>query len=93
MLNRVIVTTLLALAAGAAIAASSQQVVLDVKGMDCAACPITVKTVLKKLPGVEDVKVDAKRNTAQVRFDSVKVSPDKIVQAVTDAGFPATARK
>jgi copper chaperone CopZ len=26
-----------------------------VKGMDCAACPITVKTVLKRQPGMSDV--------------------------------------
>jgi periplasmic mercuric ion binding protein len=44
--------------AGATMLAQASDVrnaTLDVKGMDCAACPITVKTVLKRQPGVSDV--------------------------------------
>jgi mercuric ion binding protein len=61
--------------------------------MNCAACPITVKTVLRKQPGVEDVKVDAQKHTAEVKFDSATVSAEKLAQVVTEAGYPTTARK
>ena len=74
-------------------ASTSQRAVLDVKGMTCASCPITVKIVLKRQPGVEDVKMDAERNTAEVRFDPAKVSPDQLARAVSEAGFATTARK
>jgi len=37
--------------------------------------------VLKKLPGVEDVKMDAAANTAQVSFDPTKVSPEQLAKA------------
>ena len=76
-----------------ALAAPTQQVVLDVMGMDCAACPITVKAVLRKQPGVEEAKVDLEKQIAEVRFDAAKVTPDKLAAAVSEAGFPASPRK
>ena len=74
-------------------AAPSESVTLDVKGMDCATCPITVKAVLKKQPGVSDVTVDFKKATAEITFEPGKVSREKLAQIVTEAGFPSTARK
>jgi mercuric ion binding protein len=74
-------------------AGTPESVTLDVKGMDCAACPVTVKTVLKKQPGVTEVKVDLNGATAQVTFDPGKVSREKLAQVVTESGFPSTARK
>ena len=93
MLNRILLAVCISAAALAAEAAPADKVVLDVKGMDCAACPITVKAVLRKQPGVEDVKVDMKAHTAEVIFDSGKVAPDKLAHLVTEAGFPTTVRK
>ncbi len=92
MLKRAFAIALAAFALSAA-ASDLHDVVLDVKGMTCAACPVTVKTVLKKQPGVEEVKMDAKKNTADVRFDRAKVSPEQLARAVTEAGFPTSPRK
>lgn len=77
----------------AATAAAAESVTLDIKGMDCATCPVTVKTVLKKQPGVSDVKVDFKKAAAEITFDPGKVTPEKLAQAVTEVGFPSTPRK
>jgi copper chaperone CopZ len=71
----------------------TESVVLDVKGMTCATCPLTVKVVLKKQPGVDDVKMDAGKHTAEVKFDPAKVTPDRLAKAVTQAGYPAAPRK
>lgn len=92
MLKRLVSSAVIALAF-AAHAGATESVTLDIKGMDCASCPITVKTVLKKQPGVSDVKVDFKKATAAVAFDPAKVSPDRLAQVVTEAGYPSTARK
>lgn len=87
-------TLLLALAAFSTVVdAASAEVILDVKGMTCSTCPITLRAVLRKLGGVEDVVVDAKRHTAAVRFDEAKVSRERIEKAATEAGFPAVARQ
>ena len=93
MLKRLVALGVACLATIAVDAAPADSAILDVKGMDCAACPVTVKAVLKKQPGVADVKVDLKKATAEVHFDSGKVSAEKLAQAVTEAGFPSTARK
>jgi periplasmic mercuric ion binding protein len=52
-----------------------------------------VKTVLKRQPGVSDVKVDAVQHTASVTFDPARVSAEKLASAVTEAGYPTTPRK
>ena len=93
MLKRVLAVFALGGIALFADANEAQKVTLDVKGMTCAACPVTVKVVLKKQPGVDDVKMDAEKHTAEVRFDPAKVSPDQLAKAVTEAGYPTSARK
>lgn len=74
-------------------AGAAQKATLGVKGMTCATCPVTVKVVLKKQPGVEDVKMDGEKHTAEVKFDPARVSRDQLAKAVTEAGFPARGRK
>ena len=92
MLRRLIATVVLSFTFVAQ-AGASESVTLDVKGMDCAACPVTVKAVIKKEPGVSDVKVDFKKATAEITFEPSKVSRERLAQVVTEAGFPSTARK
>ena len=67
-------------------------VTLEVQGMTCAACPITVKTALKKVPGVSGVKVDYKSGIAEVNYDPNKTSPDELAKAITTAGYPTTVK-
>ena len=68
-------------------------VTLDIKGMDCASCPLTVRQALKKTPGVAEVKVDYASKTAEIRFAADKTSPAQLAKVVTDIGYPSTARK
>jgi len=44
--------------------ASPQIVTLNVSGMTCAACPITVKKALEKVPGVSKVEVRFRKETS-----------------------------
>ncbi len=76
-----------------AMAGEIRTATLDVKGMTCATCPLTVKQALKKQPGVSEVSVDYKSQIAQVKFDSEKVQPEQLAQMVTDIGFPTTVKK
>ena len=67
-------------------------VTLEVQGMNCAACPITVKTALKRVPGVSDVKVDYNTGIAEVNYDPSKTSADELAKAVTTVGYPTTVK-
>jgi mercuric ion binding protein len=85
-------SALAALALGAQ-AGEPKQVVLDVPGMNCALCPISVKKALEKVPGVRAAKADLATKTAEATYDPDRVSVEKLAKAVTDAGYPATVRK
>lgn len=76
-----------------ALAGDLRTATLEVSGMTCASCPLTVKQVLKKLPGVSEASVDYKTNTARVTFDRGKVQPEQLAKAVTDYGFPTKVKK
>ncbi len=93
MKNRIFAALAIAGAVLAAQAGEVRKVTLDVQGMTCATCPVTVKVVLGKQPGVETVTMDAGRNTAEVHFDPAKVSAEQLAKAVTQAGYPAVPRK
>ena len=66
---------------------------LDVKGMTCSTCPLTVKVALKKQPGVSEVSVDYKAQSASVKFNPEKIKAEQLAAAVTEAGFPTTVKK
>lgn len=86
--------TLLAvvIASTSVLAASARTVTLDVTKMDCAACPITVRKALEKVPGVESAKVDYKTKRAVVTYDPAKASTEILTAATAQAGYPSTVR-
>jgi len=64
-------------------------VILDVPGMYCAVCPITVKKSLLKLPGIHKVQASLKTKEAMVTFDDEKVSINQLEEATANAGYPS----
>jgi mercuric ion binding protein len=81
------------LLSGSAFADTSQTLTINVQNMTCAACPITVKKALEKVPGVSEVKIDFEHKTATMRLDTDKANVSMLTKATTDAGFPSTVRK
>lgn len=81
---------LLALLAAAPFASAKQQTVsLTVPTMDCATCPITIKTALTKVPGVEKVKVSYEKREAVIVYDDAKTTVADLKKATEDVGYPA----
>jgi len=76
--------------AGSATPASFRQVVLDVEGMMCAACPRTVTTALANVKGVHNTDVTFKPSEAVVRFDPEKSDVEALTSATERAGFLLT---
>lgn len=70
--------------------ASTQTVTLSVPGMNCAACPITVKKALGKVPGVAKTDVNLGKREATVTFDDARTNVEALTRATRDAGFPST---
>ena len=62
---------------------------LHIEGMSCGHCLNAVSRALAGLPGVE---VDSVRiGRADLRYDERAIEPSRIADAVTGAGYPATA--
>ena len=74
-------------------AGEPKRVVLDVPGMNCSLCPISVKKALEKVPGVLEAKADLATQRAEATYDPDRVSPETLAKAVTNAGYPASVRK
>lgn len=69
--------------------AAPQTATLTVEGMTCAACPITVKKALNKLPGVSRTEIDFDKHQAIVTYDDAKTSADALMRATREAGYPS----
>ncbi|PKB25293.1 mercuric ion binding protein [Novosphingobium kunmingense] len=73
--------------------AATKTVTLAVPGMTCAACPITVKTALAKVAGVERTDVSFEKREAVVTYDDAKTTVAAMTRATADAGYPSTVKR
>ncbi len=73
--------------------ASPKTVTLNVSGMTCAACPITVKKAIEKVGGVSKGEGQFDKKQVLVTFDDAKTNTDALVKATTDAGYPSQPAK
>ena len=67
--------------------------VLDVPGMTCKFCPITIRKALEKVPGVIEAKAEFKTKTATVTFDPAKTNVEALMKATANAGYKSTLHK
>jgi Copper chaperone len=63
-----------------------KEVTLNVNGMTCRMCPLTIKTALKRLNGVVDANVSYENKEAKVRYEEGKVTVDEMIKAIENAG-------
>ena len=73
--------------------AATKTVTLAVPGMTCAACPITVKTALAKVVGVERTDVSFEKREAVITYDDAKTTVAALTKATADAGYPSTVKR
>ena len=60
---------------------------LKIGGMSCEHCVKTVTDALTELPGVRRAKVNLRKAEAVVHFDTSRVTPTHLTEAITEAGF------
>lgn len=73
--------------------AAPKTVTLDIPGMTCALCPITVKKALTKVNGVTNAEVSFDKRQAVVTFDDARTNVGTLTKATADAGYPATVKR
>lgn len=75
------------------LAAEPKTVTLEVQNMTCGLCPVTVKKSLQKVSGVQNVQVDFDKRTATVVYDPEQAQLQALIEATTNAGYPATVQE
>lgn len=73
--------------------AATQTVTLSIPSMTCGACPITVRTALKRVPGVEKVGIDEAQKQVSVTYDDSKTNVQALTRATKDAGYPSSIKQ
>lgn len=74
-------------------AAEKITAVLDVPGMTCKFCPVTIRKALEKVPGVTEVKSEFETKTATVTFDPTVTNIETLTKTTANAGYPSTLKK
>ncbi len=64
----------------------------DVTGMSCSACSAHVEKAVIKVPGVDQVQVNLLQNSMVVEYEEGASDAEKIIAAVTDAGYGASVK-
>ncbi|PBB04817.1 MULTISPECIES: copper chaperone CopZ [Bacillaceae] len=67
------------------------QKTLDVQGMTCGHCKMSVEGALNELDGVSAAEVNLKSGKVDVTFDESKVNVDTLKEAVEDQGYDVSA--
>lgn len=67
----------------------AETIQLALSGLTCGDCVAKVDKALRAVKGVKDVKVDLKKESAEVILASAALKPEILVQAVVKAGYKA----
>lgn len=62
---------------------------LEVPGMTCPACPITVRKALERVPGVSHIAVDYPKREVVVTYHDEKTNEKALLKATANAGYPS----
>jgi copper chaperone len=61
--------------------------ILRVEGMSCGHCKLSVEKALKAVSGVVKADVNLSGKSASVSYDETACTPERLKQAVADAGY------
>lgn len=68
-------------------APSKNKAIVNITGMHCSSCVVTIENALKKVPGVSSAKVNFTSEKAYIEYDPTKVSPKDLHQAIAKTGY------
>lgn len=87
-MKRILMLTGLFLLSLSLLAAEKEVVEIDIEGMSCKFCSLSVKRSLSTLPGVEKASVSFKDKKAHIKMALGKNAPvDQMKKKITEAGF------
>ncbi len=70
---------------------SGGKITINVEGMSCNHCKMSVEKALKTLDGVKNAEVNLEKAQVEVSFDSGTIKKEELEKAVKDAGYNVVA--
>lgn len=70
----------------------TDRVVLEVSGMTCASCNVTVERALENVDGVQEAHVTFEPPQAVVIYDPARARPERLTEATTNVGYPSKVK-
>lgn len=70
-----------------------ERISLQIEGMDCASCAVTIEKKLSRLPGISSATVNFATRRAMVQYDPSLTAPGDIVKGIERAGYRAREAK
>ena len=70
--------------------ATEGEVNVNIKGMTCSSCVNSIESGLLKVPGIESAVVTLNLAKGKVKFNTAKIGPRDVVEAINSLGFTAT---
>lgn len=67
-----------------------KKVKFNIQGMTCSSCSAYVENAVKKLDGIQKASVNLLSNNMEVEYDEKILNNNKIIEAVTQAGYGAS---
>ncbi|KZX11146.1 heavy metal translocating P-type ATPase [Methanobrevibacter filiformis] len=64
-----------------------KNVKISIEGMHCGVCANTIEATVNKLEGVDNVSVNLSSNSANIKFDSDKITINEINENIENLGF------
>ena len=71
---------------------ADQTIKIDITGMHCANCSVTIERKLKELKGIKSILINFSRSTGIITFDDHSLNKGRIFKRLKDAGFSARER-
>lgn len=71
----------------------SEHVRLPIEGMTCTSCASRITRAVRKLDGIESVKVDLGSDSAEVAFDPSRTSLAAVTEVIRRAGYEARVER
>lgn len=70
-----------------------KKIVLNLEPLTCPSCIKKIEGALKKLDGIEEVKVMFNSGKVRAQFDEVKIEAEQIAKTVSGLGYPIISQK
>jgi mercuric ion binding protein len=87
--KRVSILAVMSMLAVSSAWAAEKSIILNVPGMTCPTCPVTLKKSLLREQGVSGVSVRYEKKQLVISYDDAKTTPAAITKATAAIGFPS----